>query len=107
MKEEPKGTTLEGLDEELRLPTGPINTTWGGEQVNLTRKIAISVALSTYVDAKKADKFIAFDIGVRLHNANGTVAISGDESTLIKLALEAAWPQPGIYVPLCRWLEGA
>lgn len=106
MTEEPKGTTLEDIDEQVLQSGTPINVVNGGKQVKLTRKIAIIQALESHSSAEKGDKFKAFDLGMRFFKANGQVAIDSDESTMIKSALEEAWPQPGIYVPLCRWLEG-
>lgn len=108
MPDEPKGTTLTDIDEHVCLNTGtPVNVVSGGKQVQLTRKIAICQALETYSDAAKGDKFHAFDLGMRFSAANSTIAIDSSESEMIKSAIEKAWPQPGIYVPLCRWLEGA
>lgn len=108
MSDEPKGTTLENLEEHVCLNEGtPVNVLSGGNQVKLTRKIAIIQALESYSDAAKGDKFKAFDLGMRFSTANGTVEIDSEESELVKSALEKAWPQPGIFVPLCRWLEGA
>ena len=108
MSEEPKGTTLENLDELVCLNEGtPINVKSSGKQVQLTRKIAIAQALETYSDTAKGDKFKAYDLGKIFSKANGTVAINSEEAEMIKSALFLAWPQPGIYVPMCRWLEGA
>lgn len=104
--EEPKGTTLEDINEEISMNTGPITTVSGGEKVPLTRRLAIVQALATHSDTKGEDKFKVFDLGMRFEKANGQVLIDSKESELIKAALEEAWPQPGIYVPLCRWLEG-
>ena len=103
---EPKGITLKGLDEHLSLVETPVFTKRGGKEVPLTRKLAVTQALETHSDAKKEDKFLIFDLGLRFRNANGSVEISAEESVLIKSALEPAWPQPGLLVPLCRWLEG-
>lgn len=106
--EEPKGTTLKNVDAFVIMPSGTtINTISAGRKVKLTRKMAIVQALESYSDAQKNDKFKAFDVGIRFEKANGQVSIDSVECTMIKLALEKAWPQPGIYVPLCRWLEGA
>lgn len=103
--DEPKGTVLTDIDELVCLRSGtPIDTISGGKPAPLTRKIAIVQALETHEDA--GDKFKTFDLGIRFSKANGSLAIDADESVLIKAALEKAWPQPGIYVPLCRWLEG-
>ncbi len=108
MSKEPKGTKLIDLDEELCLQGGtPINTLVAKKSVPLTRKLAIIQALSSHADTEKGDKFKAFDLGMRFESANGEVSIDSKESEMIKSAIEKAWPQPGIYVPICRWLEGA
>lgn len=107
MPDEPKGTTLKDIDEEMCLNHGTsMSVISAGKQVQLTRKLAIVQALETYSDAAKGDKFKAFDLGMRFDAANGELKISSEESEMVKSALEKAWPQPGIYVPLCRWLEG-
>ncbi len=107
MGTEPKGTLLKDIDEELSLKGGtPVTVLQNEKPTRLTRKLAISQALESYTEAKKADKFTAFDLGMRFQSANGEVSISDKESVLIQAALESQWPQPGIYVPLCRWLEG-
>ncbi len=106
MPDEPKGTTLTDIDEHVCLNTGtPVNVVSGGKQIQLTRKIAIVQALETH--SETADKFKAFDLGMRFSTSNSTIAIDSCESEMIKSAIIKAWPQPGICVPLCRWLEGA
>lgn len=106
--EAPKETALKDVDEIISMPSGAaINTLSAGEKVKLTRKIAIVLALEEYSDAERGDKFKVFDLGIRFSKANGRVLITPDECDLIELAIEKSWPQPGIYVPLCRWLEGA
>lgn len=106
MTEEPKGITLKDLDEKICLQGGtPIHTISGGKEVDATRKLVIIQALESHKGA--GDKFKAFDLGMRFESANGRISISSDESVMIKAAIEEAYAQPGIYVPLCRWLEGA
>lgn len=108
MTEEPKGIALTDIDEEICLRGGtPVNVLSGKKEVKLTRKIAVIQALESHSATEKGDKFKAFDLGMRFDSANGKISISADESVMVKVAIEKAWPQPGIYVPLCRWLEGA
>ena len=105
MTEEPKGTTLTDFNEELCLQQGtPINVLRAGKPVHLTRRLAVMQALES--PKQTTDKFKAFDLGMRFMSANGEVSIDSGESEIIKAAIEEEWPQPGIYVPLCRWLEG-
>lgn len=85
----------------------PIKTLVDGKQVTLTRKIALVAALETYEDSGKKDKFAVFDLGLRVHAAKDSVKIDSKESQLAQSAVEKAWPQPGAYTQLCRWLEGA
>ena len=106
MTEEPKGTVLTEIDLELHLSGIPVNVQSSGKATHLTRKIAIIQALETHSETEKGDKFKAFDLGMRFDSANGSIAVDADEAVMIKSAIEKAWPQPGIYVPLCRWLEG-
>lgn len=108
MTEEPKGIALKDLDEVIYMQEGTaVSTVSGGKNVELTRKLAVVHALGNYADAVKDDKFKAYDLGMRFTSANGEVSVDADESVMIKLAVEIQWPKPGIYVPLCRWLEGA
>lgn len=104
MPDEPKGTTLKDLDEQICLAGMPVSTKSGKKQTILTRRIAIVQALETHSETE--DKFKAFDLGMQFNSANGELSIDSKESEMIKSALEKAWPQPGVYVPLCRWLEG-
>lgn len=107
MTEEPKGITLEGLDENLVTISGePINTVLDGKPVPLTRKTALVAALETYEDSGKKDKFAIYDLGLRVYAAKDSVKIDSKESQLAQSAVEKAWPQPGTYTQLCRWLEG-
>ena len=106
MTEEPKGTTLKDIDDEVCLQEGtPVNVLSAGKPVHLTRRIAIVQSLESH--SETADKFKAFDLGSRFASANGDISIDSSESEMIKVAIEKQWPQPGIYVPMCRWLEGA
>lgn len=107
MTDEPKGITLTDLDEEVCLQKGTPKVESSGKLVKLTRRIAIVHALESHSDTKKGDKFKAFDLGMRFQSANGDIAIDIDEASMLKLAIESGWPQPGVFVPLCRWLEGA
>lgn len=108
MNEEPKGTMLVDIDKELSLRGGtPVSVLSSEKSVNLTRKIAIVQALEAHSATQKGDKFKAFDLGMRFESANGKISITAEESVMVKSAIEKAWPQPGLYVPLCRWLEGA
>lgn len=96
---------LEGLDEHICLRGGtPVSTIRGGETVVMDRRLAVVQALECYKEAE--DKFKVFDLGMRFEKANGSVDVNDEEAALIQKALDAEWPQPGIYVPLCRWLEG-
>lgn len=97
---------LKDLDAKLSLSTGPINTASGGKPVILTRKIAIIQALEGYSGAETGDKFKVFDLGIRFEHANGQISITPKESELIQAAVMEGWDQPGISVPLSRWLEG-
>ncbi len=107
MTNEPKGIALKDLDTELRMSDGmPSHVVFGNKKVNLTRKIAIVQALEVYSDTAIGDKFKAYDLGTRFGLANGKISINIDEAGMIKSSIEKAWPQPGVYVPLCRWLEG-
>ena len=108
MTNEPKGITLTNLDELLCLNNGtPITILSGKKPTELTRKLAIVQALETHSETEKGEKFKAFDLGMRFESANGqSMAIDAEEAVMIKSAIEKAWPQPGVYVPLCRWLEG-
>lgn len=100
-------SVLKDIDEVMCLQGGtPLKTGSGAKPVDLTRRLAIIQALETYSDAAKGDKFKAFDLGMRFESANGELSIDSKESVMIQAALEKAWPQPGIYVPMCRWLEG-
>lgn len=107
MSNEPKGITLTDIDEELCLNGTPVDVVSGGKQKHLTRKIAIIQALENHSEIEKGEKFKAFDLGMRFSSANGSLAISAEDAVMIKSAAEKAWPQPGLYVPLCRWIEGA
>lgn len=107
MAEEPKGTTLTGLDEIVCMQGGtPVSTLHTGKQVTLTRRLAVARSLETHSDTERGDKFKAFDLGMRFESANGQIAIDASESVMIQNAVEKEFPQPGIYVPMCRWLEG-
>ena len=104
--EKPKGIELKDLDEVLSLAGNPVLTLRCKKEVPLTRKLAVVNAVETYSEAEKDDKFVLFDLGLRFYNAGDSVKIDAKESVLIQAAIEVAWPQPGIYVPLCMWLEG-
>lgn len=98
---------LTGIDELVTLKGGtPVKVLSGGEPVNLTRRLAIIHALEDYSDTSKGNKFRAFDLGMRFELDDEEISIDSEESVMIQAALEKAWPQPGIYVPLCTWLEG-
>lgn len=98
---------LTDIDELVSLKGGtPVKVLSGGEPVNLTRRLAIIHALEDYSDTSKGDKFKAFDLGMGFESASKEISINSEESVMIQAAVEKAWPQPGIYVPLCRWLEG-
>lgn len=107
MTEETEMIELKNLDAELSLSTGPISTASGGKQVILTRKIAVIQALEGYSGAETGDKFKVFDLGIRFEHANGQISITTKESELVRAAVMAGWDQPGLSVPLSRWLEGA
>lgn len=105
MTEEARGIALDGLDEQMHSIDGtPRSTLSGGDQVSLTRKLAIVKALEEFSDAD--DKFKAFHLGMRFNSANGSISISAEESVMIKAAVKKAWAHPGVCVPLCEWLEG-
>lgn len=107
MPDEPKGTALKDIDERICLLGGtPMTVIWDRKKVELTRKLAIIHALETHAETKKGEKFKAFDLGMRFETANGELSIDSSEAEMIKKAIENAWGQPGVYVPLCRWLEG-
>lgn len=107
MTEEPKGITLTDLDEELHLRAGtPVEVLQGGKKAKLTRRLAIIQSLESHSETQKGEKFVAFDLGMRFQSANGDISITADEAVMVKAAIEKGWPQPGIYVPICRWLEG-
>ncbi len=107
MTDEPKGTTLTGLDEEILLSGSRISVAQNGKSVNLTRKIAITQALDKHSGTTKEDKLKAYELARESESANGQILLNHEEAAMIKAAIEANWGQPGIYVPLCRWLEGA
>ena len=96
--------TLEGLDEEICLRGGtPVSTIRGGETVVMTRRLAVVQALESHKGAE--DKFKVFDLGMRFEKANGSIVLNDKEVVMAQKAVDSAWPQPGIVVPLARWLE--
>ncbi len=103
--EAPAQTTLKELDKVLTLSTGPVGTVSGGKQVALTRKIAVIQALENHSKAEKGDKFKVVDLGIMFEKANGQISVNEKQLELIRAAVTESWEQPGICVPLRRWLK--